>query len=208
MRCFKARDGNGWQVSQQHTIAWRLAEYIVRHRRRLHTGGEAAARQWRWRHTAQQAGSDGNGGPDRVHCRPPPSAPSTQTRPKASFGRWKAVLLCTLLLLPPSAACRHCCSFLLSLQNAPDLGEATSLVDMAPTRTLYYYYYSSHSLSLLLQASHMPRRAHIHLLLPLLKWTNLRLFKDFQLYVIFQKTQFLIQVGIWIEINKWLFFTW
>ena len=45
VRCFKARDGNGWQVSQQHTIAWRLAEYIVRRRRRLHTGGEAAARQ-------------------------------------------------------------------------------------------------------------------------------------------------------------------
>jgi hypothetical protein len=43
VRCFKARDGNGWQVSQQHTIAWRLAEYIVRRRRRLHTGGEAAA---------------------------------------------------------------------------------------------------------------------------------------------------------------------
>ena len=138
VRCFKARDGNGWQVSQQHTIAWRLAEYIVRRRRRLQTGGEAAARQWRRRHTAQQAGRGGNGGPDRVHCQAPATAdtigaPSTQTRPKASFGRWKAVLLCTLLLLPPSAACRHCCSFLLSLQNAPDLGEATSLVDMAPT---------------------------------------------------------------------------
>ena len=147
MRCFKARDGNGWQVSQQHTVAWRLAEYIVRRRRRLHTGGEAAARQWRRRHTAQQAGRGGNGGPDRVHCQAPATAdtigaPSTQTRPKASFGRWKAVLL---LLQPAATAVPFFFPFkMLQTWAKPPVWSTW----LRLTRTLYYYVLLQQSLSL------------------------------------------------------------
>ena len=94
-----------------------------------------------------------------------------------------------------AAACRHCCSFLLSLQNAPDLGEATSLVDMAPTRTLYYYVLLQQSLSLpaATSISYAKARPYTSIIATFKMNESLA---DFQLYVIFQKTQSLMQVGI------------
>ena len=92
VRCFKARDGNGWQVSQQHSSIllawWRLAAAVVR-------------AQWRQprcgRRALKLALLGGNGGPYRVHCHHRHRAHIT--RPKASFERWKAV--------PAACSCCH-----------------------------------------------------------------------------------------------------